>query len=221
MRAQPNKSIRNGVNFGRVRVFSHDLSPEAYLQFSSTDRIAWDIETSGLDPETAKIGTCQLYSPTAGACVVTRVNGSTPKLLSRLLSDEKVTKVFHHAPFDLSFMTYAWNAQPRNIACTKIAEKLLHPTAPAEEYSLKFLMKRHFGMVLDKQVRFTDWLSESLSERQLEYAVGDVVMLLDLYELQEHYLKEADASKLYQDCLSFLPTAVKLRIRHVPDVFSY
>mgnify|MGYP006194651211 CR=1 FL=1 len=37
----------------------------------------------------------------------------------------QVQKVFHHAPFDLRFMVAQWNVTPRNIACTKVASKML------------------------------------------------------------------------------------------------
>ena len=37
-----------------------------------------------------------------------------------LLATPSVRKVFHHAPFDLRFLTGRWRATPRNVACTKV-----------------------------------------------------------------------------------------------------
>ncbi len=142
-------------------------------------------------------------------------------MLARLLADEKVLKVFHHAPFDLSFMVAAWNVEPRNVACTKIAVKLITPSAPAENFSLKYLMARHFKMQLDKQNRFTDWMADSLSANQIEYAVGDVIRLLDLYDLLTSEMSQRGLSGLYGQCLDFLPTHVNLRLHGCPDPFKY
>ncbi|MFE2886322.1 ribonuclease D [Streptomyces sp. NPDC059272] len=199
----------------------HDLTLDAYRRLTESGRVAWDIETNGLEPTEAMIGTCQIYSPQVGAFIVTGVAGRVPPLLARLLSDASVVKVFHHAPFDLSFMAYAWDVEPRNVACTKIAAKILEPGESAEKYSLKYLMARHFGLVLDKKVRFTDWMADSLSEEQLEYAVGDVIRLLDLYDLFSGKLREQGLDRLYGECKEFLPVHVRLRLRGCADPFKY
>jgi ribonuclease D len=219
MRAQ--SSIREIVEFGQVHVFSGDIDTETYIDLVTSERIAWDIETSGLDPQVAQIGTCQLYAPGVGAVVVTGLANKRPELLSHLLGDANVLKVFHHAPFDLSFMVHHWGTIPNNIGCTKIAAKVLRPLAPAKEYSLAYLMRRHFDMSLDKQTRFTDWISGNLTERQMRYAVGDVIKLLDLYDLLTEQLERIDAINLYEQCRAFLPTHVSLRLRGCPDPFHY
>lgn len=214
-------SIREVQDFGRVRVFSGDIDAETYIDFATSGRIAWDIETNGLEPKGAEIGTCQLYSPSVGAVVVTEVAGKKPPLLSHLLADAGLLKVFHHAPFDLSFMAYRWGVVPNNIGCTKIAVKILRPYAPVREFSLAYLMRRHFGIELDKQTRFTDWISGGLTEGQMRYAVGDVIKLLDLYDLLTGQLEANGMANLYERCRSFLPTHVDLRLRGCPDPFQY
>ncbi|MGW3404389.1 ribonuclease D [Streptomyces zhihengii] len=206
---------------GAATVLRHDLSRDAYKKLMKSGRVAWDIETNGLDPHQAKIGTCQIYAPGVGAFVVTQVADSPPPMLARLLADEQVLKVFHHAPFDLSFMASAWDVKPRNIACTKIAVKLLTPSAPAEHFSLKYLMAQHFNMRLDKQFRFTDWMADSLSPKQVEYAVGDVIRLLDLHSLLVAELRQRGLLDLYDRCLEFLPTHVDLGLHGCPDPFRY
>jgi ribonuclease D len=213
--------IHNSDCFKEVRLLSHDLSPEIYAQLSSSQRVAWDIETNGLDPLANRIGTCQLYSREAGLFIVKAVANRSPIFLSKLLSNEKVPKIFHHAPFDLSFMAHAWGVKPKNVACTKIAAKVLDPLAAAEEYSLKHLMLRHFGINLEKQMRFTDWITDELTEEQLRYAARDVVKLLDLYDLLDEQLETQGSRELYRKCCNFLPAHVGLRLRGCPDPFSY
>jgi len=74
--------------------------------FALSRRIAWDIETTGLDWRREKIGTCQLFAEAVGAVVVS-VGEDRPSALARLIEDNTVEKVFHHAPFDLRFMVSA------------------------------------------------------------------------------------------------------------------
>lgn len=203
-----------------VTLSACDLTPEVFARIHKAGRVAWDIETNGLDPTEAEIGTCQLYSHGVGAYVVTRIS-ERPPLLSSLLESSEVTKVFHHAPFDLSFMAYRWGVTPRSVACTKIAAKLLDTNADTNAYSLKYLMKRHFNVTLHKEMRFTNWMASSLTEQQLEYAVGDVARLLDLYDLLCDKLRDQELTDLYEECCSFLPSHVRLKLHGCPDPFKY
>ncbi|TYK50740.1 ribonuclease D [Actinomadura decatromicini] len=204
-----------------VQLLSGDLTPEVYARLSASREVAWDIETDGLDPLAASIGTCQLHARGIGTYIVARVSEGSPQLLARLLSDEDVRKVFHHAPFDLSFMSAAWSVSPNNVACTKIAAKILRPTAPSEEYSLKYLMSQHFGVKLEKHMRFSDWMADALSDAQVQYAARDVLKLLDLHDLLVEMLKADGVYEIYEKCCAFLPVHAQLKVRGCPDPFSY
>ncbi|MFJ9728577.1 ribonuclease D [Streptomyces sp. NPDC101209] len=199
---------------------SHDLTEDAIREITADRTVAWDIETNGLDPKSSEIGTCQLFSPSLGACVITDIS-QTPQLLAKLLEDPSVVKVFHHAPFDLSFMVQKWAVSPRSVVCTKIAAKIINPQADPVEYSLKYLMERHFDIRLNKELRFSDWMTASLSQEQLQYAVGDVRKLIDLYRLLRGTLESIGLEKLYADCCEFLPAHVQLRLHGCPDPFKY
>lgn len=214
-------SIPDVRGIGDVHILSSDLTDEAVEHITAAGRVAWDIETNGLDPLTAQIGTCQLSIERGRTFVVTGLAQSHPERLAHLLANPAVLKVFHHAPFDLSFMSHAWEVTPANSACTKVASKLLRPQARSAEHSLKHLMWENFGIALNKEIRFTDWLSDSLSARQVEYAVGDVVKLLSLYDLLRRRLKTEGLLDLYDRCCAFLPSHTELRLRGVPDPFRY
>jgi len=99
--------------------------------FAGVARVAWDVETTGLDWHHDSLGTCQLFAGDVGAVII-RVGQEKPVRLIGLLEDPAVEKVFHHAPFDLRFMVRAWGARPASIRCTKVASKLLEPAAPNE-----------------------------------------------------------------------------------------
>jgi ribonuclease D len=204
-----------------VRVLSGDLSGDLADTFALSRRIAWDIETTGLDWREDKIGTCQLFSESVGAVVVS-VGRQRPAKLAGLIEDSTVEKVFHHAPFDLRFVVSAWRVSPAAIRCTKVASKILNPEAPNETHSLQRLADRYLSVSLPKgAVRVSDWSAPELTDEQVRYAVGDVVHLLRLLDAMEVALRERVLTELYDSCCAFLPARVTLELGGYPDVFAY
>lgn len=198
-----------------------DLPAELARAFSEVPRIAVDVETTGLDWRQERLATCQLFADAVGVVIV-RVDDDKPVHLARLLENAAVEKVFHHAPFDLRFMVHAWNIQPASVRCTKVASKLLTPNVPNDEHSLQQLLARHLGVRLSKgPVRTSDWTAASLTAEQLDYAAGDVMYLLALFDVLQSDLDEAGLASLYDDCCAFLLARVLLEIGGYPDVFAY
>lgn len=183
-------------------------------------RIAWDIETSGLDWQADRIGTCQLHSKSLGTVIVV-TRESRPKNLVTLLEDASVLKVFHHAPFDMRFMVAQWQVPINNVACTKVASRLLSPSLPTSEHSLKPLLRRLLGVEISKAERLSDWLAHELTPEQLAYAAGDVEYLLPLFDRLISEVEHSDLLQIYRNCCGFLPTRVALELGGWPDVFAY
>lgn len=205
-----------------LELVRRDLTDEAFAALSRADRVAWDIETSGLDWATDQIGTCQLYSVDTGTIVVQLHGHAVPLRLSKLLADPGVVKVFHHAPFDLRFMSAHWGVEPVNVACTKVASRLLNKDADSRMHSLQFLLGTVLGVELEKGAeRVSDWSADHLSEAQIAYAARDVVYLLPLLENLEKDLLNQGLHDVYRKCLDFLPTRVRLETGAWPDVFAY
>jgi ribonuclease D len=179
------------------------------------------VETSGLDWRQARLGTCQLFADGVGVVVVSLAE-AVPGRLSELLENPAVEKAFHHAPFDLRFMSHSWRIQPASIRCTKIASKLLSPDLPNKDHSLQSLALRHLGVPLQKgPVRTSDWTAAHLSGGQIEYAADDVIHLLKLLDVLEGELKARELETLYDECCKFLPALVQLQLGGYPDVFAY
>jgi ribonuclease D len=189
--------------------------------FASAPRIAWDVETTGLDWRHDRLATCQLFAEDAGVVVV-MVGDQKPPRLTALLEDPVVEKVFHHAPFDLKFMIRTWRVRPMSIRCTKVASKLLEPGAPNEAHSLQRLAARHLGVALSKgPVRTSNWLAPELTAEQLAYAASDVAYLPGLLDVLSNALRKAGLSRLYDECCAFLPARTLLELGDYPDVFAY
>jgi ribonuclease D len=204
-----------------VRVLRGDLPGDLADAFARSRRIAWDIETTGLDWRQERIGTCQLFSQTVGVAVVS-VGQDRPAALASLLEDSTVEKIFHHAPFDLRFMVSAWQVSPATVRCTKVASKILEPTAPNETHSLQRLVGRYLGVSLPKgAVRVSNWSAAELTDEQIRYATGDVVHLPRLLDAMESALRDGGHEDLYDACCTFLPARVMLELGGYPDVFAY
>ncbi len=143
-----------------------DIDESLLTRFRGSRYVAWDIETSGLEWSTDRIGTCQLHADGVGTVIV-KSDGSAPDLLASLLGDPGVIKVFHHAPFDLRFMSSQWKVAPASVVCTKIASKLLCPHVPSEAHSLQNLLRVRLDVEISKAERTSNWLAPDLTPEQL------------------------------------------------------
>ena len=189
--------------------------------FARARRVAWDVETTGLDWRRERLATCQLFAEDTGVVIIS-LDDRKPDRLATLLEDPAVEKVFHHAPFDLRFMIHAWQVRPASIRCTKVASKLLEPEAPNQIHTLQQLVARHLGIALAKgPVRTSDWTAPDLAPEQIEYAAGDVLHLPDLLDVLTDALHKAGLTRLYDDCCAFLPARTVLELGDYPDVFAY
>lgn len=205
-----------------IMVVDGDITQQQYEQYLTAKIVAWDTETTGLDWETESLATCQLFSEESGTVICQLdASGIAPRL-TKLLINQSVIKVFHHAPFDLRFMFKAWGVVGVNVRCTKVASKLLNPAFPVSEHSLKSLLSRELGVAVTKgAVRTSDWSASDLTDEQLLYAASDVEHLLDLHDSLDRQLGSAGLRQIYIQCYNFLPTRVALEVGHYPDVFAY
>lgn len=202
-----------------IKIYEYDISEDVVKSALSSKIIACDIETTGLDWKEDKICTCQIYIPSDGTKII-KVNGGVPEYLTFLLNNKNISKVFHYAMFDLRFMCAKWNIVPENIQCTKIASKLLEPSSE-NKHSLKYLLEKYLNITIDKNERFSNWDTESLSENQIKYAAKDVVYLIQLLEKLKHELDKKGLLDILCQCYKHIPTRVHLEINNYPDVFTY
>jgi len=207
--------------FANLPELKEDVS-KAFLKAAlKCGTVAWDIETSGLDWRSERIALCQILVKDHGLSIVKiKKRDRVPANLAALLQDNSVQKVFHHAMFDLRFLCYHWGVAAQNIACTKIAAKLLDP-AKTEGHSLSSLVREYLGVTLDKSSRKSDWLTWGLSPEQWKYAGNDVKYLHDLLQTLLGELEKKDRRDLALRCFAHIPTQVQLEIQGFRDVYGY
>ena len=114
-----------------------------------------------------------------------------------LMISERVLKVFHSARQDVEIIHHLARVIPHPIFDTQVAAMVC---GFGEAVSYSMLVKRLLNRNLDKTSRFTDWSRRPLSERQLTYALGDVLYLRDLYpKLRSQLDKSERASWLNEE----------------------
>jgi ribonuclease D len=98
--------------------------------------------------------------------------------LGPLLADPAVEKVFHAAEYDLILLkqTYGW--QVNNLFDTMWAARILG----YQQYGLANMLKKLYGVTLDKRYQRANWCKRPLTAAHLTYAQHDTHFLLGLRE---------------------------------------
>ncbi len=94
-------------------------------------------------------------------------------------ANEKLVKVFHAASQDIEIFVHDSGRVPYPLYDTQIAAMVC---GYGESISYENLVRDLVGASLDKASRFTDWARRPLSDRQLAYALDDVIHLRVIYE---------------------------------------
>jgi len=97
-----------------------------------------------------------------------------------LMRNKKVVKVFHAARQDIEIFWHDAKAIPDPLFDTQIAAMVC---GFGDSVGYETLVKRLTKGSVDKSSRFTDWSRRPLSDKQLHYAMGDVMHLRTIYEV--------------------------------------
>lgn len=99
-------------------------------------------------------------------------------LLNLLVDNEEVLKVFHAGGQDVEIIYNLTGKTPHPIFDTQIA---MMAVSQSEQIGYSNLVESWLGISVDKGARFTDWSRRPLTERQIEYAIGDVTHLSKIF----------------------------------------
>ncbi len=95
-----------------------------------------------------------------------------------LTDNEDVLKVFHAGGQDVEIIFNFTGRTPHPIFDTQIAAMAI---SQSEQIGYSNLVESWLGLTIDKGARFTDWSRRPLTERQIEYAIGDVTHLAKIF----------------------------------------
>lgn len=99
-------------------------------------------------------------------------------LLGLLTDNEEVLKVFHAGGQDVEIIYNLTGRTPHPIFDTQIA---MMAVSQSEQIGYSNLVESWLGITVDKGARFTDWSRRPLTERQIDYAIGDVTHLARIF----------------------------------------
>ena len=194
-----------------IKLHKNDLPDDLKLG----NVIAVDGEFMGLDIKRDPLCLVQISSGNLDAHIVKldRSNYNAPNL-KKILSDEKITKIFHFGRADIAHIKYYLNTETKNILDTKIASKLAR--SYSDNHSLKTLIKEFINIDISKQFQSSDFGGE-LSPAQLKYCANDVIYLHKIHNELSKMLKREGRLELYDNCLKFLKIRVELDLAMFKD----
>ena len=177
--------------------------------------IAVDGEFMGLNVKRDPLCLLQISSGNSDAHIVqlNRENYKAPNL-TKILGDERITKIFHYGRADMSHIKYYLKTDTKNVLDTKIASKLAR--SYSDNHSLKVLIKEFINIDISKQFQSSDFGGE-LSQAQLKYCANDVIYLHQIHDELNKILIRENRVHLYHDCLKFLKTRVDLDLASFND----
>lgn len=99
-------------------------------------------------------------------------------LLDLMCNNEDVLKVFHAGGQDVEIIYNLTGKTPHPIFDTQIAMMAI---SQSEQIGYANMVESWLGITVDKGARFTDWSRRPLTDRQIEYAIGDVTYLSEIF----------------------------------------
>jgi ribonuclease D len=150
---------------------------ELYL---SKQEIAIDSEFHGLRLYRDEVCLIQICDDKKNVCLVKPDTNKVPPNLKKLLTDSGVTKIFHFAISDVSFIKTSLDIEVTPFCCTKVMSKLIRTYT--QGHGLKDLSLELLGHEINKEQQQTNWSKTNLTQKQLEYAAKDVLDLIQIYK---------------------------------------
>ncbi|WP_336964867.1 ribonuclease D [Sphingobium aquiterrae] len=108
-------------------------------------------------------------------------------MLDLFVANDDVLKVFHAGGQDLEIIFNMTGKTPFPMFDTQIAAMAL---GLGEQIGYGNLVDAWLGVNLDKGARFTDWGRRPLDKRQIDYAIGDVTYLIQIFPMMLAELKK-------------------------------
>jgi ribonuclease D len=118
-----------------------------------------------------------------------------------LMANEKVLKVFHAARQDLEIFVNMAGKVPHPVFDTQVAAMV---AGHGDQIGYLNLVQDICGQRLDKGAQFTDWARRPLTEKQITYALDDVIWLRDVYRSLSKELKERGRLDWVKEEMEFL-----------------
>lgn len=203
-------------------IYQNDIPSDVEFK----DIVAIDTETMGLKFHRDRLCMIQLSGGDGKAHLVQVSREELEKKdkfvnLKKILSNEKLTKLFHFARFDIAVLENNVCKIHGPVYCTKIASKLCRTFGA--RHGLSDLCRDILDLELNKQNQTSDWGSRELNDSQLKYAASDVLYLHKIKEKLDLMLERENRKELAEACFKFLKTRAEMDLIGFNDldIFSH
>ncbi|MCI8409691.1 MAG: ribonuclease D [Lachnospiraceae bacterium] len=202
-----------------MQISEKDLSPKEKDYLFEVGYVCIDTETTGLNYLKDELCTIQLFCE--NFTVIIRFDKyQAYDNLKEVLYSKKVTKIFHNAVFDVSFLMKNLNMDNfGNLVCTKIASKIVNGLE--HNNSLKPLLKEYLNIDINKSEQLSNWSKSVLSDSQKEYAINDVKYLYCLWNKLHRELVNMGLEEIAIKCFEFIPYYKKITDLGIKNIFTY
>ncbi|MBN1281536.1 MAG: ribonuclease D [Alphaproteobacteria bacterium] len=197
----------------------NDLSDQQVKELSKSPDLAVDTELTGLDVKGDHLCLVQLRARDSDDFYLVQIrdNQEYPNL-AKLLSNPKITKIFHYARMDMLMIYKRFGVWTMPVFCTKIGTLLARPK---KGHALHNVLKELFKVEMDGSETCSDW-TKKLSKNQQKYAATDVMYLHMLKDYLVDALRDTNRFELANKCFEFLPTRCEIDMDWGErDIFGY
>jgi DNA polymerase-1 len=181
------------------------------LTLLTGQQVAFDLETTGLDPLSDRVRLLSVAPLSGGKPIVFdlfSIGGA------QLLREElkQLSGIAHNADFDLAFLTRA--GAPLGLTdCTKIAAHIAG--SKTGSLDLATVAGKYLGREVDKTLQLSDWTGH-LSDKQIAYAAKDADLVRDLWFILQDRIRRQGSEQVYEIVRDALPAVVQMHLNGVP-----
>jgi ribonuclease D len=158
--------------------------------------LACDLEADSLHHYQERVCLIQLSTPHESVLIdplaLTDLSGLAP-----MMADPAIRKVFHGADYDIRSLHRDFGIEVKNLFDTMVACQFLGE----KEVGLAAVLKKRFGVELDKRYQKADWSRRPLLPEMIAYAVEDTRLLIELYrQLEKELAAKGRLSWVEEEC---------------------
>jgi ribonuclease D len=210
------RDVNKNINF-----YHNDISNDLFNLYNNSSYLAVDTEAMGLVHGRDRLCLVQICNElNLTSCIKIEFKPSQTPNIKTLFENEKITKIFHYARFDVAALKCNLGINTKNIFCTKIASKLARTYT--NKHGLKDLINELLGIELDKSSQSSDWGSnKDLSKEQIDYAANDVRYLVEAMHKLKVILEREGRYELAKRCFETIPVHAELDIYKFFNIFEH
>ena len=147
--------------------------------------IAVDLEADSMHNYQEKVCLLQFSTPEQ-TVLIDPLTGASLEPLKPVLADSAIRKIFHAADYDIRCLARDFTIEISGLFDTMISSQFLGE----EKFGLADVLRKYFGVELDKQYQRADWSVRPLSAGMIRYAAEDTCHLHRLVAELERQLIE-------------------------------